>query len=35
LGKDSDQFIAHFLRKLRQILFAQAFYIGRRPDSIE
>ena len=29
LRKDSDQLIAHFLRQLRQILFAQRFDVGR------
>src|SRR2546429_9929831 len=35
LGKDLDQFIADFLRKLRQILFAQRFDVGGRTDAVE
>ena len=35
LGKDLDQFVAHFLRELRQILFLQRFHIRRRTDAIE
>ena len=35
LGENLDQFIAHFLRELRQILFAKRFDVGWRMDSIE
>src|SRR5205823_14054954 len=35
LRKYSDQLIAHFLRQLRQILFAQRFDIGRRANPVE
>src|SRR6266478_5701274 len=35
LRKDSDQLIAHFLRKLRQILFAQRFDVRGRTDPVE
>ena len=35
LGKDFDQFVAHLLRQLRQILFAQRFYISGRMDPFE
>ena len=35
LGEDVDQLIAHFLRELRQILFAKRFDVGWRTDSIE
>ena len=35
LGKDFDQFIAHFLCKLRQLLFAQRFDICWRTDAVE
>jgi hypothetical protein len=35
LRENLDQLIAHFLRELRQILFAKRFDIGRRTDSIE
>jgi hypothetical protein len=35
LGENFDQFIAYFLRELRQILFAKRFDVGWRTDSIE
>jgi hypothetical protein len=35
LRQDFDQFIAHFLRELRQILLAQSFYVCGRMDAVE
>ena len=35
LRQDFDQLVAHFLRELRQILFAQRFDVRRRMDAIE
>ena len=35
LRENFDQVVAYFLRKLRQILFAQCFNVGRRTDSIQ
>src|SRR5438477_11729320 len=35
LGKDLDQLIAHFLRELRQILFAQCLDVRWRADPVE
>ena len=35
LRKDSDQFVAHFLRELRQVLFAQRLDVGRRSNAVE
>ena len=35
LRENFDQFVAYFLRELRQILFAKCFDVGWRMDSIE
>ena len=34
LRQDFDQFVTHFLRELRKILFAQRLDVGRRTDAI-
>ena len=35
LREDLDQFVAHFLRELRQVLFAQRFDVGGRTNAVE
>jgi hypothetical protein len=35
LRQDLYQLLAHFLRKLRQVLLAQRLYVRRRTDAIE
>jgi hypothetical protein len=35
LRQNADQFVANFLRELRQVLFAKRFDVGRRMDPIE
>jgi len=35
LRQDFDELITHFVRELREILFAERFYIGGRTDSVE